>query len=277
VPRVLTALASLAGGRFARVSTMHNDYPYFHSPALRSRLKRGSEAYCLRATNALTICGSEQVRSVVASRYHVAPARLRRIHNGITIRPPANGADDPRAAGGPVAVTVGRVSGQKNFGMLIDCWHDISRRLPAAQLWIVGDGDQRAMLEARVAALGLGSVKFWGWQSPAEVAAILRRADVFVLSSLHESLPTAMLEAYAAGLPVVSTRVAGAEEVIESGVNGYIVDDAAGLTRALDTMLTLPAAERAGMGARGRERVLRDFTAARYVREVEQTYRECLA
>jgi len=62
-----------------------------------------------------------------------------------------------------------------------------------------------------------------------------------------------------------------------TGVNGHIVDDAAGLTRALETMLALPPVERAAMGARGRERVLRDFTAARFVRDVEQTYRECLA
>jgi glycosyltransferase involved in cell wall biosynthesis len=278
VPRVLTAAATLTGGGFARVSTVHNDYPYFHSATLRSRFKRSSEALCLRSGGTLTICGSEQVRTVVASLYRVPPARLRRIHNGITIRTPGpTAAGVTAAAGGPVVVTVGRVSEQKNYAMLIDCWRDVSSRVPEALLWIVGDGEQRTMLEARARAYGLTSVKFWGWQSAEDVAAILSRADLFVLSSLHESLPTAMLEAFGAGLPVVTTRVAGADEVIEPGINGHIVDDAAGLTRALETMLALPSAERTAMGARGRERVLRDFTAARFVRDVEQTYRECLA
>ena len=56
-----------------------------------------------------------------------------------------------------------------------------------------------------------------------------------------------------------------------------VVDDAAGLTAMLEKMLALPAAERVAMGERGRARVLQDFTAARYVRQVEATYRECLA
>ena len=277
VPRVLTAAAAFTGSRFVRVSTMHNDYPYFHAATLRSRFKRGSEALSLRSGSTLTICGSEQVRTAVASRYRLPPARLRRIHNGITIRTPGPEAAGVTDVGGPVVVTVGRVSEQKNYAMLIDCWRDVSRRVPEAALWIVGDGEQRAMLEARARAYRLASVKFWGWQAAEDVTAILRRADIFVLSSLHESLPTAMLEAFAAGLPVVTTRVAGADEVVEPGVNGHIVDDAAGLTRALETMLALPPVERAAMGARGRERVLRDFTAARFVRDVEQTYRECLA
>ena len=276
VPRMVTALAAITGGGFASVSTMHNDYPYFHSPTLRSRFKCASEAFYLRVNNGLTICCSEMVRGVVAKRYRVAPARLQRIYNGIAIGSPTNGAGLPPATG-PVAVTVGRVSGQKNYGLLIECWNDISQRVPTAEVWIIGDGDERAMLEERVRVLGLGSVKFWGWQPPAEIDAILRRADVFVLSSRHEALPTSLLEAYAAGLPAVSTRVGGVGEIIEDGVSGFIVDDAAGLTRALETMLVLPAAERVAMGAKGRDRVLREFTADRFVREVEQTYRECLA
>ena len=77
--------------------------------------------------------------------------------------------------------------------------------------------------------------------------------------------------------PCPTTRVAGVNEVIVAGENGYVVDDAAGLTAMLEKMLALPAAERVAMGERGRARVLQDFTAARYVRQVEATYRECLA
>jgi glycosyltransferase involved in cell wall biosynthesis len=211
--------------------------------------------------------------------YGVAPERLRRIHNGIDVSARApQGARPERQDQAPVVVTVGRVSEQKNYGLLIDCWREVHQRVPEARLWIVGDGEQRAMLEGKARGLGLAdSVRFWGWQRPEEVAGILGRADVFVLSSLHESLPTAMLEAFAAGLPVVSTRVAGADECIEPGLSGHIVDTPAGLVDALVKMARLPAERRVAMGQRGRERVLREFTAARYVREVEQTYRECLA
>src|SRR6188768_4151256 len=102
---VNTAAAAFTGSKFVRVSTMHNDCPYFHAATLRSRFKRGTEALSLRSGSTLTICGSEQVRTAVASRYRLPPARLRRIHNGITIRTPGPEAAGVTDSGGPVVVT----------------------------------------------------------------------------------------------------------------------------------------------------------------------------
>lgn len=279
VPRMLTGLATLCRvGRFRRVSTMHNDYPYFYAPDRRSRFKRGSEACMLRAFNQLTICGSEKVRREVQRGYRIAPDRLKRIHNGICIAALPTADAVREAAAEQIVVTVGRVSEQKNYGMLLDCWAEVAKTHPRARLWIIGDGEQRESLRMKAKALGIdATVQFWGWKSPAEVFDILRRAAVFVLSSLHESLPTAMLEAYSAELPVISTRVAGVEEVIEQDVSGYIVDDAPGMVRALRSMLAMPAAQRIAMGRRGRQKVVAEFSAQRYVLEVERAYLETAA
>lgn len=108
-----------------------------------------------------------------------------------------------------------------------------------ATLDIVGEGELRAQLERRVAELGLaGRVRLVGPQTKEAVAQMMREADVFVLSSLHENLPVVLIEAQASGLPAVATRVGGVPELIDPEA-GVLVEagDAAALARAIRDVL----------------------------------------
>jgi glycosyltransferase involved in cell wall biosynthesis len=108
--------------------------------------------------------------------------------------------------------TVGRMVPAKNHLGLIDAFAQVKLRLPAAELRIAGNGPLRQQIEARVQSLGLSeSVHLYG--EILDVPRFLADLDIFVLSSVSEALPLAILEAMAVGLPIVSTRVGGISEV----------------------------------------------------------------
>jgi glycosyltransferase involved in cell wall biosynthesis len=134
---------------------------------------------------------------------------------------------------------------------------------PDLRLTLVGDGPERAGLEARAQGLG-GHVDFVGYKSQTEVAALLREATALVLPSFAEGLPVVLMEALAAGVPVVATRIAGVAELVEDGVSGRLVPpgDVVALRAALAEVLG-DAEMRARMGAAGRAKVLGEFDSAR--------------
>ena len=125
---------------------------------------------------------------------------------------------------------------------------------PETEFLIVGEGAMREALERRVRELGLsGRVRFLGERT--DVAALLASSDAFVLPSRSEAFPNSVLEAMAAGLPIVATRVGGVPELIESGATGVLVeaDRPAELAAALLDLMDHPqrAADARARGARG--------------------------
>jgi glycosyltransferase involved in cell wall biosynthesis len=101
----------------------------------------------------------------------------------------------------------------------------VHRARPEARFLFVGDGELRRAMEAEIARLGLSAVvTLLGWRR--DIAEIMRCLDVFLLTSLWEGLPRVFLEALASGVPVVGTKVDGAAEVIQDGVNGYLAEPA---------------------------------------------------
>lgn len=270
LPRQMTALAKVLGWwRGRTVSTLHSDYPYLAEKSLRSRAKRLSEAVALRTLRGAVIVSNDQLRSRIATSFRMEQERIHRIYNGVS---PAVEEGARPAESAPVAVAIGRFVDQKNFTALLDAWAGVVRRQPDARLWLIGDGPQRERLIRQAQRLEIaGSVVFWGWVSRERVGELLAQARLFVLSSLFESLPTASIEAAMAGLPVVSTEVAGIADVIEHERTGLIVPASAALTDALVRLLDDPALC-AAMGARGRARAQRLFGAERFARETESLY-----
>ncbi len=135
-------------------------------------------------------------------------------------------------------LTVGRVTVQKGHTYLLDAIPQVLLRIPNAVFAIAGDGHLRETLQNKAIQLGIdGSIHFLGTRS--DIPELLSVADVFVLPSLWEGLPLALLEAMSAGLPVVATRVEGVESIIIEGKNGFLIPskDVDALTAALIKIL----------------------------------------
>ncbi|MDR7555336.1 MAG: glycosyltransferase family 4 protein [Armatimonadota bacterium] len=156
----------------------------------------------------------------------------------------------------PVALFVGVLERHKGVDVLLDAFAGVLGRIPAAELWIVGEGPRRAELEAQAARLGVWrQVRFLGARPRAELLALMDRARLLVLPSRSEGLPRVIIEAMARARPVVASRVGGIPEVVEHGVTGLVVPpaNADALAEALILLLTdRNLAER--MGREGRRR-----------------------
>jgi glycosyltransferase involved in cell wall biosynthesis len=155
---------------------------------------------------------------------------------------------------------VARLSEGKGLNYLVDAMPDIVERVPHAHALLVGDGPLRADLERHATERGVRDrVHFAGYHQ--DIPAWLAAMDVFVLPSLSEALPLSILEAMAAGLPVVATAVGGIPEVVEDGVNGRLipVKDARALATAVVDVLSNPAlAEQLGLAGRTRAKLYSD-------------------
>jgi glycosyltransferase involved in cell wall biosynthesis len=122
----------------------------------------------------------------------------------------------------PLLGTVGRLTAQKGYGILLEAMSLVLPQVPAARLVIVGDGELVHDLRDRAVELGLEqAVRFTGPRQ--DVEELLSAMDVFVSSSLWEGLPTVILESMAAGVPVVATDVSGSRELVRDGSTGLLV------------------------------------------------------
>lgn len=205
------------------------------------------------------LCNSTILKDFLVTRYGLPPARLTVVPNGVDtdfFQPGPNGAPDSP----PVLLSVARLVPDKDHDTLLTAFSQLVEEHPTAELWLVGNGPRRQDLEQKVRDLNLyGQVKFLPVER--DLRHLYHRADVFVLSSVAEALPNAVLEAMAAGLPVVATRVGGVPEAVVPEGTGLLVSprDVSGLAAALGRLLNDPEARRK-LGLRGRQRVLQQFS-----------------
>jgi glycosyltransferase involved in cell wall biosynthesis len=175
-----------------------------------------------------------------------------------------------------VLTHVGRFAPPKNHALLIEAFAQVRSDAPL-YLLLVGGGELENAVRQQVAALGLQErVRFLGVR--ADVADILRASDVFVLSSRVEGNPMSVMEAMAAGLPVVSTAVGGVPELVREGETGLLVpsEDAGALAQAMQALVDDPV-RRQAMGAAARQHAIAHFDIRHTVRMYEELYERLLA
>ncbi|MGH7509232.1 MAG: glycosyltransferase [Gemmatimonadales bacterium] len=177
-----------------------------------------------------------------------------------------------------VWLAVGRFEVAKDYPNMLHGFARVSEQHPAAVLLLVGRGSLQAETEALARDLGLGSrVRFLGVRN--DVPEILSAADGYVMSSAWEGMPMVLLEAAAAGLPIVATAVGGNQEVVCDGESGFLVParDSDALAAAMLRLMGLSEAQRRSMGERGSQQVGTHFGLARVVDGWERVYQEVLA
>ena len=238
----------------------------------------------VRWAHAVTCC-SEAVRQFVLSRFSADPEKCVTIHNGIPadrfqsrtgMRKGSLGLDPDGLAIG----TVCRLDEpKKGVGVLLQALGILREEHPRVpwRLLIVGDGPSRSSLSAQCARLGLEDcVVFAGERQ--DVPQILQALDVFVLPSRYEGFGIAIIEAMAAGLPVVASAVGGIPEIVVPGSTGWLVPS--GNPKALADAIAICAEnrdQRRQFGARGRERVAQYFSIQSAARRHVDLYEQLMS
>jgi glycosyltransferase involved in cell wall biosynthesis len=170
----------------------------------------------------------------------------------------------------------GRLSPEKGFGVLVEAAARLVGRDSTIGFIHFGDGPLRCSLQRRVATLGLaGRFRFAGHRS--DLDPFMPFFDVLVLPSYTEGLPNVVLEALAASVPVIASAVGGTPEIVEDGLNGYLVPpgDPEVLARRVEQVL-VSERERRAMGMNGKKRVLTEFTFETQARQYLRVFDDLL-
>ncbi len=177
----------------------------------------------------------------------------------------------------PVIGLIGRLAEVKRPLMALEVFRAVAAEFPGAHLLVAGDGGLRKRFVGDLARLGpsiASRVHLLG--AVARIERVHEALDVLLGTSTSEGMPVAMIEAAAAGRPVVSTAVGGVPELVTAGVTGLFGTDRDALVAALSGLLGDPA-ERLRLGVAARERARREFTAEALANKLEAVYRSLLA
>lgn len=273
--------AAIASSRAARIHTFHGTVfgGYFGS-TMSGGILRAERLLGARTQRVIALSETQRAeliseRIAPAERISIVPLGLDLSRFGSIDRAAARASlgISPDAL---VVVAVGRLVPIKRIDRLLEAFTRLHGDVPAAELWLVGGGSERPALEALAEASGLSaSIHFAGWS--ADTPSWYAAADIVALTSEREGTPLALIEAAAAGRPVVAMAAGGVSDIVLDGVTGFVVP--AGDTSALADRLADLArdpAMRARMGEAAPVHA-RSFDGERLVDDLDRLYREQLS
>jgi len=273
-----TLAAKLAGVPII-VSTKHNEN-VFRRHSFYAFLDRTAARF---ADKIITI--SDSLKRFAVEVEGLDAEKIVRIHYGLG--PTHASIDDPdrlslRAELGigreiPLAAIVARLIPQKGHVYLLHAFRRVLEALPEAKLLVVGEGYLRGELESLAEELGVASnVIFTGFRQ--DVPRIMGGIDLFVLSSLWEGFGLVLLEAMAAGKPVVATNVSAIPEIVLDGETGILVplNDPEPMAEAITKLLAQPALARQ-LGCKGKQRLKQEFSTQEMIAATELVYDDLVA
>jgi len=259
------------------------DFGLVSSPRVNYRTRSGLSLFVdtlLKANDDLLVTESDASRRYLLNPLGYEPLKVVTIRNGVDLAGWSASKTDRRrlretigaAPGDLVLGTVGRLDRQKGQSILLEAVAKLRVVRPEVRAVLIGDGPLRKDLEALARSLRVDQhVHFMG--ESAEVTAWLSAMDLFVLPSLWEGLPNALLEAMGMGLPVIASRVDGVPEVVEHDKTGLLVapSDPQAVFVAVQDLLMDPAL-RVRLGQAAKALVLAKFKVADMVSAYENTY-----
>jgi glycosyltransferase involved in cell wall biosynthesis len=238
---------------------------------LTERLNRATARWCT------TVVGvSRNVSRYLIERVGIPPGKVVTIYNCVDVSAFRRTGSKPSAEG-PIIGSIARLNPEKDHTSLLRAFAILRRRYPKARLVLAGAGPERERLEGLAASLGIdGSVEFLGHVD--DVRPVHARLDVYVQSSHVEGMPVAVLEALAAGIPVVAARVGGNEEAVVDGVGGVLVppQNPEAIADAVSRIVDHPALARE-MAAAGQRHVEQVFGATAMVEATDTLMQRLLA
>ncbi len=266
------------------VHTYHGHVLHSYFSPIKTKLFLSIERRLARWTDRL-LTVSEQVRSDLLASGVGRPERFTVMPLGLDLDPLLT-CENLRGqlrteigvpAEAPLVGIVARLVPIKRHEWFLEAAAQVVQEFPTCQFLLVGDGERHQELRALVGQFHLdGHVHFLGWRY--DLARIYADLDVAALTSANEGLPVSLIEAMAAGRPVVSTRVGGVPDLVEDGITGLLVppDEPTALAEAICTLLSDPQ-RRQMMGRAGRTRVHPSFSATRLLDDMDQLYTELVA
>ena len=267
-----TAKAGAVGRVAARLAGVPVVVHTFHGHTFRGYWGRLGSRLAVTTERALAlfadrlIAVSDRVRDDLIEFRIAPPKKIVTVPLGLDLAPFTAVARTPGDSGPTIGI-IGRLVPIKNHRLFLD----MARRLIAdgfvGRFVIVGDGELRATLEREAADLG-NRISFTGWRRdlPQTYAAL----DVVVNTSLNEGTPVALIEAMAAGIPVVATAVGGVPDVVRHGETGWLAPSGDAAALADSVKLALTGGDR--LVARARAEVLQRFSKERLVTDMERLY-----
>lgn len=269
----------------AVVVTVHNHVLY--RPELSAATKRLhislEHALAARCDRYIAVSGS--VREELLDVYGVPAEKVVTVHNGVEPEPFLEWHDGASARadldvpdGVPVLGCACRFAPQKGLDDLVGALAEIREMVPGTTLVLGGDGPLAGHLHEEAEAAGVSDAIIWPGRIPEDdVPGFLSALDAYVSSSLSEGLPLSLVEAAAAAVPTVATRVGGTPEIVSDGETGLLVEpgDRHALAEACARVLTDPGTARA-LGSAAREHVLAEFRPEAMVARTEEVYMEAL-
>jgi len=263
------------GARLAGATLVHVEHETFSLRSARARRRlRALSFFCDRV-----VAVGEEIRDFLVGEVRIARSRVALIRNGIDLARYRPGRRDfRRRIGLPVTERwigqIARLEEEKDQATLLRAFASVRARHADTRLVLVGDGSLRASLEELARGLGVdAAVSFLGARS--DVADLLPELDVFVLSSIREGLPLALLEAMACGVPVVATAIGNIPRVVRDGENGDLVPPADERALAAAVGRTLDSPDRASaLGAAARAWVAQEYGLDATVRRYQELYDE---
>jgi len=256
--------AQIRGGTFS--FTMHGPHIFFEPYRWRldEKIRQAKFVSCIS-----NFCRSQGMLFVSPDHWD----KLRIIHCGVEpeLFTPVN-----HQGQGTHLLYVGRLAAMKGLPLLFEALSQLKARYPDVKLTVVGDGGEREEIKAIAQSLNLANqIDFVGYKSQTEVREYLQTSDIFVLPSFAEGVPVVLMEAMAAGVPVLTTQIAGVPELVTHGNSGWLVPpgNVASLTEGLAALID-DADLRNRFGKAGQDKVAAEFNVFLEAKKLADIFRQ---